>query len=77
MCNCHDSNEHQNKTEPTTLFNAELQAILEAVKFKLMQRNNVVKKIICTDSLRNLIAQQNLVTKKNAKAAELQDLMAT
>jgi hypothetical protein len=31
--------------EPTKIFNAELQAILEAVK--LMRRNNVVKKIIC------------------------------
>jgi ribonuclease HI len=36
----------------------------------------VVKKIICTDSLSNLMAQQNLVTKKNPKAAELKDLMA-
>jgi hypothetical protein len=36
----------------------------------------VVKKIICTDSLSNLIAQQNLVTRKNPKAAELNDLMA-
>jgi ribonuclease HI len=42
--------------EPTTIFNAELQAILEAVK--LMRRNNVVKNIICTESLSNLIAQQ-------------------
>jgi ribonuclease HI len=35
-----------------------------------------LKKIICTDSLSNLIEQQNLVTKKNLKAAELKDLMA-
>jgi hypothetical protein len=41
-----------------------------------MRRNNVVKKIICTDSLSNLIAQQNLVTKINPKEAELKDLMA-
>jgi hypothetical protein len=41
-----------------------------------MQMNNVVKKIVCADSLSNLIAQQNLVTKKNPKAAGLKDLMA-
>jgi hypothetical protein len=42
-----------------------------------MRRNSVVKKIIFTDSLiSNLIAQQNLVTKKNPKTAELKDLMA-
>jgi ribonuclease HI len=60
--------------EPKTIFNAGLQTILEAVE--LMQRNKVVKKIICTDSLSNLIAQQNLVTEKKPKAAELKDLMA-
>jgi ribonuclease HI len=61
--------------EPTTIFNAELQAILETVK--LMRRNNVIKKIICHRlSISNQIAQQNLVTKKNPKAAELKDLMA-
>jgi hypothetical protein len=65
MRNCHDS----------TIFNAELQAILEVIK--LMRRNNVVQKIICTDSLSNLIAQQNqVVTKKNPYAAELKDLTA-
>jgi hypothetical protein len=48
--------------EPTTIFNAELQAILEAIKF--MRRNNVVTKIIFTNSLSNLIPQQNLITKK-------------
>jgi hypothetical protein len=32
--------------ETTTIFNAELEAILEAVK--LMRRNKVVQKIICT-----------------------------
>jgi hypothetical protein len=60
--------------EPTTIFNTELQAILKAVK--LMRRNNVVKKIFCTDSLSNLIVQQNLDTKKNPKAAKQKDLMA-
>jgi ribonuclease HI len=61
--------------EPTTIFNAELQVILETVK--LMRRNNVIKKIICHRlSISNQIAQQNLVTKKNPKAAELKDLMA-
>jgi ribonuclease HI len=62
------------KIRPTTIFNAELQAILEAIK--LMRRNNVVTKIIFTNSLSNLIPQQNLITKKNPKAAELRDLMA-
>jgi ribonuclease HI len=41
-----------------------------------MRRNNVVKKRIYTDSLSNLIVQQNLVTKRNPKTAELKDLMA-
>jgi hypothetical protein len=41
-----------------------------------MRRNDVLKKIICTDSQSNLRAQQKLVTKKNPKAAEVNDLMA-
>jgi ribonuclease HI len=58
----------------TPIFNAELQAIQEAVE--LMRKNKVGKKIICTDSLSNQIAQQNLVTKRNPKANnELKDLM--
>jgi ribonuclease HI len=41
-----------------------------------MRRNKVFKKIICTDSLSNQTAQQNLVTKRNPKANnELKDLM--
>jgi hypothetical protein len=41
-----------------------------------MRSNNVIEKIICTESLTNLIAQQNLVNKKNPKAAKLKDLLA-
>jgi hypothetical protein len=73
MRSCHDSNKNQSKTRRTTIFIAELQTVLEAVK--LMRRNNVGKKIIGIDSVSNLIAQQNLVTKKNPKAAGLKNLM--
>jgi hypothetical protein len=56
------------------IFNAEAVAILEAIK--ATRRWWIAKKIILTDSLSNLMAQEKIYTRGNSKIAELKDLLA-
>jgi hypothetical protein len=60
--------------EQTCIFNAEAQAIIEAIK--TTRRWRITKKVILTDSLSNLMAQQPLYSKGNSKTTELKDLLA-
>jgi ribonuclease HI len=57
--------------EQTCIFNAEAQAIIEAIK--ATRRWKIVKKIVITDSLSNLTAQETPYTKENSKKTELKD----
>jgi hypothetical protein len=57
-----------------SIFNAEAVAILEAIK--ATRRWGIAIKIILTDSLRNLMAQEKIYTRGNSKIAELKDLLA-
>jgi ribonuclease HI len=54
--------------EQTCIFNAETQAIIEAIK--ATRRWGIVKRIVITDSLSNLIAQKTLYTKVKDLLAE-------
>jgi ribonuclease HI len=56
--------------EQTCIFNAEAQAIIEATR-----RRRITKKVILTDSLSNLKAQESLYSKGNSKTTELEDLL--
>jgi ribonuclease HI len=56
-----------------SIFNAEAVAILEAIK--ATRRWGIAKKIILTDSLSNLMAQEKIYTRGNSKIAELKDLL--
>jgi hypothetical protein len=58
--------------EQTCIFNAEAQAIIEAIK----ATRGITKKIILTDSLSNLMAQKSIYTKGNGKTTEIKDLLA-
>jgi ribonuclease HI len=60
--------------EQTCIFNAEVQAIIEAIK--ATRRCGIVKRIVIMDSLSNLMAQEKLYTKGNSKKTELKDLLA-
>jgi hypothetical protein len=60
--------------EQTYIFNADDQAIIEAIK--ATRRWVIVKIIVITDSLSNLMAQETLYTKANIKKTELNDLLA-
>jgi ribonuclease HI len=51
--------------EQTSICNAEAQAIIEAKK--ATRRWGIVKKIVITDFLSNLMAQETLYTKGNSK----------
>jgi ribonuclease HI len=57
--------------EQTFIINAEAQAIIEATR-----RWGKVKRIVITDSLSNVIAEETLYTKGNSKKTELKDLLA-
>jgi hypothetical protein len=57
-----------------SIFNAEAVAILEAIK--ATRRRGIAKKIILTDSLSNLRAQEKIYTSENSKIAKLKDLLA-
>jgi hypothetical protein len=57
--------------EQTCIFNAEAKAIIEAIK--ATRRWGIVKRIVITDSLTKLMAQETLCTKKNSKKTELKD----
>jgi ribonuclease HI len=50
-----------------SIFNAEAQAIIEAIK---------ITRIIMTYSLSNIVAQKETFTKRNSKKMELKELMA-
>jgi hypothetical protein len=53
--------------------NAEAQAVIEAIK--ATKRWGVVKKIVITESLCNLMTQETLCTKRNSKKIELKDFL--
>jgi ribonuclease HI len=57
-----------------SIFNAEAVAILEAIK--VTRRWRIAKEIILTDSLSNLMAEEEIYTRGNSKIAELKDLLA-
>jgi hypothetical protein len=57
-----------------SIFNAEAQAIIEAIK--ITTRCEVDKRIIMTDSLSNIVAQEETFTRGNSKKMVLKDLMA-
>jgi ribonuclease HI len=59
--------------EQRCLFNAEAQAIIEAIK--PTRRWRITKKVILTDSLSSLMAQKSLYSKRNSKTTELKDLL--
>jgi hypothetical protein len=52
-----------------SIFNAEAVVILEAIK--ATRRWGIAKKIILTDSLSNLMAQEKMYTRGNSKIADL------
>jgi hypothetical protein len=60
--------------EQTCIFNAEAQAIIEMIK--ATRRWEIVERIVITDSLSNLMAQETLYAKGNSKKTELKDLLA-
>jgi hypothetical protein len=57
-----------------SIFNAEAQAIIEAIK--ITRRWGMYKLIIMTDSLSNIVAQEETFTGGNSKKMVLKDLMA-
>jgi ribonuclease HI len=57
-----------------SIFNAEAVVILEAIK--ATKRWGLAKRIILSDSLSNLMAQQKIYTRGNSKISELKDLLA-
>jgi ribonuclease HI len=57
-----------------SIFNAEAVAILEAIK--ATKRWGIAKKIILTDSVSNLMAQEKIYTRENQNIVELKDLLA-
>jgi hypothetical protein len=56
-----------------SIFNAEAQAIIEAIK--ITTRCEVDKRIIMTDSLSNIVAQEETFTRGNSKKMVLKDPM--
>jgi hypothetical protein len=60
--------------EQTCICNAEAQAIIEMIK--ATRRWEIVERIVITDSLSNLMAQETLYAKGNSKKTELKDLLA-
>jgi hypothetical protein len=56
-----------------SIFNADAQAIKEAIK--ITRRWGVDKRIIMTDSLSNIVAQEETFTRGNSKKMVLKDLM--
>jgi ribonuclease HI len=60
--------------EQTCIFSAEAQAIIEAIK--ATRRWRITKKVILTDSLSSLMAQESLYSKGNSKTTELKNLLA-
>jgi ribonuclease HI len=60
--------------EQTFIVNAEAQAIIEAIK--ATRRWGIEKRIVITDSLCNLMAEETLYTEGNRKKTELNDLLA-
>jgi ribonuclease HI len=54
-----------------SIFNTEVVAILEAIK--ATRRWGIANKMILTDSLSNLMAQEKIYTRGNSKIAELKD----
>jgi hypothetical protein len=61
-------------TGQMSIFNAKAQAIIEAIK--ITRRWEVDKRIIITDSLSNIVAQERTFTRGNSKKMVLKDLMA-
>jgi hypothetical protein len=55
----------------TCIFNADAQASIEAIT--ATRRWGIVKRIVITDSLSNIMAQETLYTKGNSKKTELKD----
>jgi ribonuclease HI len=55
-----------------SIFNAEAQAIIEAIK--ITTRWGMNKRIIMTDSLSNIVAQEETFTRGNSKKMVLKDL---
>jgi hypothetical protein len=60
--------------EVESIFNEEAQAIIEAIK--ITRRWGLDKHIIMTDSLSNMVAQEETFTRGNSKKMVLKDLMA-
>jgi ribonuclease HI len=58
--------------EKTCIFNAEAQNIIEAIK----ATRRIVKRIVITDFLSNLMVQETLYYKGNSTKTELKDLLA-
>jgi hypothetical protein len=71
MCNC----DVRWKAGQMSIFNAEVQAITEAIK--ITSRWGVDKRIIMTDSLSNIVAQEKTFTWGNSKKMVLKGLMAS
>jgi ribonuclease HI len=59
--------------EQTCIFNAEAQAIIEAIK--VTRTWGLVKRILITDSSSNLMPLETLYTKRNSKKTELKNLL--
>jgi ribonuclease HI len=59
---------------PMSIFNAEAQANIAGIK--ITRRWVVDKRIIMTDSLSNIVAQEETFTRGNSKKMVLKDLMA-
>jgi hypothetical protein len=57
-----------------SIFNVDAQAIREAIK--ITRRWGVDKRIIMTNSLSNIVAQEETFTRGNSKKMVLKDLMA-
>jgi hypothetical protein len=57
-----------------SIFNAEAQVIIEAIQ--ITRRWGVDKRIIMSDSLSNIVAQEDTFTRGNSKKMVLKDLMA-
>jgi hypothetical protein len=77
MCNCDRPQGGVNKIRlagQMSIFNADAQAITELLK--ITRRWRVDKLIIMTDSLSNIVAQEETFTRGNSKKMVLKDLMA-
>jgi hypothetical protein len=55
----------------------ECSVICSSEEIKIKLRWGIVKRIVITDSLSNLMAQETLNTRKNSKKTELKDLLAS